>query len=63
MNIKIKSNIQDYQVSFVDDHRGLLVQDCKDQNTFFLIDKNVFELYECASLPLDKSRYQVLDAV
>lgn len=59
--INIRSSLYDYSVEFVDDF-GLELQKFED-TTVYVIDKNVYKLYEDRFKGLDSGRIYLMDAV
>ena len=60
--LKIKSNIQDYSVMFVDDFSKALTKESLEKS-FFIIDQNVFNLYKKKIQKMfNHDRYLIVEA-
>jgi 3-dehydroquinate synthase len=59
--LRIKSNIRDYSVLFVDDFSPMLQKEI-DAHSFFIVDKNVFRLYQDKLQDVIKQKHMVVEA-
>lgn len=60
--INIKSSLYDYEVAFIDDVKEELKKICVE-NCSFVIDANIYKLYEDYFTDIDKTRVYIVDAV
>jgi 3-dehydroquinate synthase len=61
--IRIRSNLYNYSVEFIDDFSHQLVQLSDDNTCTYVVDKNIFHLYNDKFINIEKSNIFLLDAV
>lgn len=61
--INIKSSLYDYQVCFIEDVKSEITKLCNENVCTFVIDKNVYDLYESFFSEIDKDNIYFIDAV
>ena len=58
----IKSNIRNYNVIFTENFAKNLNMLIKDTKCYFIIDKNVYKIYNKNFLSIDKNKLYLIDA-